>query len=696
MTLPSTILILTVDVNDAKVVREVLSDSDVGAFTVEWLTTLSDTLNRLRQGRIAAILLDPFLTDSQGIETFEKLVTAVPHIPIVILIGAGYGEIAKHALQRGAQDYLEKNHIGSYLLPRAVRNVIVRREIETALFLERERAQITLNSIGDAVISVDMIGNIAFLNQVAEKTTGWTHAEAIGRPLDEIFRIIDEDTHAPAIAPLALAIRENAPVSLQVNGVLIRRDGMESAIEASAAPIHDLEGTIAGGVMIYRDITESRLLKRKMAHLAHHDVLTNLPNRLLLKDRITQAIAMAHRRNRRLAILFLDLDRFKYINDSLGHTVGDELLQQVAERLSAAVRESDTVSRQGGDEFVILLPDVEHVDDAAVRSEGIINRIATPYKIGERDLYITASIGISVYPDNGSDAETLIKYADTAMYCAKSGGRNNYQFFVQDMDDQNVARQSFESSLRQALDKEQFILQYQPKVILKTGEIIGAEALIRWQHPQWGLVPPDSFIPIAEEIGLIVSIGQWVLRHACRQLRTWRDAGGHPICVSVNVSASEFRGQHFLADVRAILAETRIEPHCLELELTESVLMESVESTDVVLRELKSMGVRLAIDDFGTGYSSLSYLSQFPIDVLKIDQSFVREIAVHPGNATIISAVVGMGKGFEHQVIAEGVETQEQAEFLQSRDCAQGQGYYFSRPVNANEFAQLLGTTLPH
>jgi len=432
--------------------------------------------------------------------------------------------------------------------------------------------------------------------------------------------------------------------------------------------------------------------KVELEHLAHHDVLTDLPNRTLLQDRLSQAIELARRQGRQLAVMFLDLDQFKHINDSLGHAVGDQLLRSVAKRLVACVRQSDTISRQGGDEFVLLLPSIEQAEDAALSAQKMLAALALPHRIDWYDLHIGVSIGISIYPNDGRDAETLIKSADIAMYYAKENGRNNYQFFEQDMNVLAVQRQSVEASLRRALERQEFVLYYQPKINLHSGTIVGVEALIRWQHPQRGLLPPAQFVPIAEDCGLILPIGRWVLRAACLQARAWLQAGLPPITIAVNTSALEFRAKDFLENIRATLDETHLEPRYLELELTESVLMRDAESTDVMLHALADLGVKLAVDDFGTGYSSLSYLRKFPIDTLKIDQSFVNRISSNPEDAAIVSAVIGMGKSLKQSVIAEGVETAEQYAFLRAEQCDEGQGYYFGRPVAAEALAVLLQT----
>jgi diguanylate cyclase (GGDEF)-like protein len=390
--------------------------------------------------------------------------------------------------------------------------------------------------------------------------------------------------------------------------------------------------------------------------------------------------------------MFMDLDRFKHINDSLGHAVGDQLLQSVAQCLVGCVRHSDTISRQGGDEFVLLLSSIEHAEDAALSAQKILAALALPHRIDRHELHIGVSIGISIYPDDGQDAATLIKSADTAMYYAKENGRNIYKFFEPDMNARAVQRQSIEASLRRALERQEFVLHYQPKLNLQSGTIVGAEALIRWQHPERGLLAPAQFVSIAEECGLILPLGRWVLREACLQAKAWQLAGLAPITIAVNTSALEFRAKDFLENVRATLADTCLEPRYLELELTESVLMRDAQSTDSMLHALADLGVKLAVDDFGTGYSSLSYLRRFPIDTLKIDQSFVHQMTSNPDDATIVGAVISMGKSHKKRVIAEGVETPEQYAFLLAQHCDEGQGFYFGGPMVAEAFATLLQT----
>src|SRR5579859_3614195 len=684
------ILLIQDNPDAAKSICGALSSASGGSFEVGWVRNLSDGLERLIKNGIDAILLELSLPDSSGLETFDKLHAAAADVPILILGSNDNEAQAKEAVARGAQDYLLPNHLDGYSLTRAVRNAIERKAVEDDLYLERERAVVTLNSIGDAVLCTDISGKVTYLNLVAETMTGWRREEAIGKPIAEVFRIIDGATRKTVRDPMEMAVEQNRTVGLTVNCVLVRRDGFESAIEDSAAPIHDRAGGVIGAVIVFHDVSAARAMSVQMTHSAKHDVLTSLPNRLLLNDRITQSIAVARRQKKHLAVIFLDLDRFKYINDSLGHAVGDELLQSVSKRLLASVRRSDTVSRQGGDEFVILLSDLGRPEDAATSAQKLLLSLSAPHLLGGQELHIGGSIGISVYPADGTDAEMLIKSADTAMYHAKESGRNNFQFFTADMNRKSVERQSLEGSLRCALERGEFLLDYQPKVNLETGEITGVEALIRWQQPNRGLVPPAQFVPIAEDCGLIIPIGRWVLREACRQARAWQDAGLPPLPMAVNVSAVEFRDKGFVEGVRTILSETGLPAQYLELELTEGVLMEDAESATSVLLALKAMGVHLAVDDFGTGYSSLSYLRKFPIDALKIDQSFIHQNTTAHDESTIVSAVIAMGRSLKLRVVAEGVETLDELMVLQGLQCDEAQGFYISRPVAAEQFADLL------
>ena len=684
--------LLLIDDDDAhsKIFQEMLINADGGPFQNERVGTLARGCERLKQKDIWAIFANLSLPDSEGLNTLDNIQKAAPGVPILVLAGAEEQAIATEALRRGAKDYLLEDHIDAYSFARALRNMMERETAEEGMFTEKERAQVTLNSIGDAVLCTDTEGNITYLNIVAEQMTGWSCEDAQGERLAQVFQIVDGVTRKVSPNPMELAMRTNKTVELSANCVLIRRDGSESAIEDSAAPIHDRSGEIAGAVIVFHDAKMSKAITEEMVHLAQYDSLTNLPNRVLLTDRMNQTIARARRNGTRAAVIYLDLDGFKQINDSLGHDIGDKTLQSVAARLSSCVRNSDTVSRQGGDEFVVLLSEISHPEDASVMAKKILNALTSSHSLGDTSLHITLSIGLSTYPEDGGDAETLLKNADTAMYQAKKNGRNNYQFYTKEMNIRAIERQNVEADLGFALERDEFVLHYQPKINLTTGQITGVEALVRWVHPNRGLVPPGEFIPIAEECGLIMPIDRWVLREACRQVKEWEGSGLQVVPVSVNISSLEFRSGDFVESLSAILKGTRLDPNYVELELTETVLMRRVESANAVLRALKGIGVRLAVDDFGTGYSSLSYLKKFPIDTLKIDQSFVRDISTDPDDAAIVTAIITMARSLKKCVVAEGVETEEQLQFLQAHGCEEAQGYYFSEPLNAKRFAILL------
>lgn len=687
------ILLLTDDADDAVMLQDVLGNVAEQAFEVEWLRSLGAGLACIGRGHVDAILLDLALPDCDGMATFEQMYAAAPHIPIMTLSTGEREAQAINTVHSGAQGYLLKGHFKSHLVPQGLRSIIARKVLEAAFFKEKARAEIALNSIGDAVICTDLAGNIDYLNIAAETLTGWSREQAYGHPISDVFKIINAVTREAERDTVQKVLQQDQTIGLPPDTLLVRRDGSEAAIEDSASPINDWAGNRTGVVVVFHDVSAAQIMSKKMAFLAQHDYLTNLPNRVMLNDRIEQAISMARRNSVKLAVLFLDLDNFKHINDSLGHAMGDKLLQSVSQRLAACVRDSDTVSRQGGDEFVILLAQSECEINTANTAAKILLLLAAPHYLTDCELHITTSIGISVYPADGEDAETLIKSADTAMYHAKGLGRNNFQFFCKDMNVRAVERQQIEAHLRVALEKQEFVLYYQPKVNLKTGLVTGAEALVRWVHAEMGLVMPERFISVAEECGLIVPIGRWVLREACKQAQHWINEGFAPVSIAVNISAVEFRQKGFFEGVRQILHDTGLKACHLELEITEGVLMRDAEVSIAILQDLKDMGVRLAVDDFGTGYSSLSYLEQFPLDVLKIDQSFVQDIPANGSNRIIISAVIGMGNSLQLRVVAEGIENQVQFNFLQEQQCQEGQGFFFSRPLTVEQFGAMLRNT---
>ncbi len=685
-----TILLIEDNPGDARLIREMFNEQGSQSIDLTIVDCMKDAEKHLAERPVDIILLDLGLPDVQGLEAVRRAHAAASHIPLVVLSGLNDESLAVQTLQQGAQDYLIKGQFEPRDALRALRYAVERKVIEEKLFDEKERAQVTLNCIGDAVICTDLKGNITFLNMVAERLTGWSLIEAAGKPMAEAFQIVDAITRRTTPNPMEKSVVQDRAGNLPNNCILIRRDGREVNIEDSVAPIHDREGNVTGSVLVFRDVSAARALADQLAHAAEHDSLTGLPNRSLLNDRLEQAIAMAGRLHSKVAVLFLDLDGFKHINDSLGHSTGDKLLQCVAARLRDCVRAPDTVSRQGGDEFVILLQGVRKAEDAIIAANRILEAVAIPHFVEHRELHVTTSIGVSLYPGDGQNAETLIKNADTAMYQAKENGRQGYKFFRPEMNARAVERQSIEEGLRSALERKEFTLHYQPKIDLKTGAINGTEALIRWNHPERGLVPPLQFIPIAEDCGLIIPIGARVLREACGQAKAWADAGLPPMTMAVNVSAVQFRSEGFLESIFAIMSEVGLDPKFLEVEITESVLVKHAEVATTILRALRDKGVRVSVDDFGTGYSSLSYLRKFPLDALKIDQSFVRQITPKPSDAGIVSAIISMGQSLNLRVIAEGVETAEDLAFLKAHNCDEAQGYLFSRPIPANEMVAWL------
>jgi diguanylate cyclase (GGDEF)-like protein/PAS domain S-box-containing protein len=469
---------------------------------------------------------------------------------------------------------------------------------------------------------------------------------------------------------------------------IYRRNGEIIWISENARAVFDDDGSLVCFEGTIEDVTERKLYQARIEQQAKYDTLTGLANRSLLNERLQQAVEFAAAHNTRLAVVFVDLDRFKFINDSLGHHVGDDLLRAIAARLKANIRDGDTVARLGGDEFVLLINGQREPNAVALMLERLLDDISQPWSIPQGDFTFTCSMGVALYPDDGDSAETLLKHADSAMYRAKETGRNNFQFFTAQLNALITERLDLENKLRRALERQQFQLNYQPRIDMRTGEIVGVEALIRWHASEDELVAPSRFIPIAEEIGLIAPIGKWVLKTACAQNKAWQDAGLPPLVVSVNVSARQFRQDDLVRTIAEVLRETALEARYLEIELTESAVMHDAEQFVAMLNELNDLGVQIAIDDFGTGYSSLSYLKRFPVDRLKVDRSFVQDIATDSDDATIVRTIIALGHNLGLKVVAEGVETEQQLQFLRENDCDELQGYLYGKPLSAEEFAK--------
>jgi diguanylate cyclase (GGDEF)-like protein len=471
---------------------------------------------------------------------------------------------------------------------------------------------------------------------------------------------------------------------------IVLADGSVRWVHDQAFPVRDEQGKVYRIAGIGADVTQRKEAEEKLVYLAHYDGLTGLPNRTLFFDRLSHTLAQAERRGRLAAVMFLDLDRFKVVNDTLGHAVGDDLLRQVAQRLSACTRTGDTVARFSGDEFVLIVNDLHGPEDARHIAQKVLLAFAVPFSVGGHEIFVSTSMGISMYPSDSADEQALLKDADTAMYRAKESGRNNFQFYTREMNARALYRLNLENSLRHALERNEFRLHYQPKACLHSGRVTGLEALLRWERPGHGLVSPGDFVPLLEDTGLIVPVGEWVFAEACRQLQAWRKAGREPVSIAINISARQFAARNLGETIKRVLDAHQTDPRHIELELTESLLMVNTEEAVRTLEYLKSLGLRLSIDDFGTGYSSLSYLKRFPIDALKIDRSFIDEITTDVDDATITRAVIGMAHNLGLKVVAEGVETLEQLSFLSANGCDEAQGFYFARPQPAGEVAQWL------
>ena len=575
-----------------------------------------------------------------------------------------------------------------------IQDITQRKAFEDALHRERELAEVTLRSIGDAVITTDPELLVTSLNPIAEAMTGWTDAEAKGRPVEQVLQLFDAQQGQIVANPLRTAIGHNSIVDLAGRTLLRHRHGFDTLVEDSSAPIHDHAGNVIGGVLVFHDVSENRALALKMIHLTQHDTLTGLPNRSHLHEHIGQALATAGKRQQRAALLHIDIDNFKQINEQHGHAAGDRVLRALAAQIQHGLPGDELLSRYGGDEFVLVLPHVDGVGEAASAARSLINRCEQTRVDDLPELSLRISIGISVYPDDASEAESLLQHAETALVAAKAQGQHGYRFFTASMKERAQARRRIETALRQALPRHELSLHYQPKVDAGSGRVIGAEALLRWHVNGQELHTPDQFIPVAEDSGLILPIGAWVLRQACRQARSWQQQG-HVMPVSVNVSPLQFQHADFYAWLDEVLGESGLDGHLLELELTERMVMSGGEATARLLRRIQQRGVRLSLDDFGTGYCSLSYLKHFPIDALKIDRVFVRDVITDRDTAAITRAIIAMARSLDKDVIAEGVETPEQGAFLREAGCSQLQGFLYGAPMPAAEFQQLLAESAP-
>lgn len=633
-----------------------------------------------RQHRPEVVVTDIMMPVMGGLKMAELIQRENPSVPIIVTTALNETESFLKAIDLGIDKYVIKP-INTELLLHAIQ----KSAWGVKAGLEIQLAATVFDASSDAIFITDSDNRIISVNAAFCEITGYSAQEVIG----QTPAILNSGRHN---AEFYHVMWRDLLETGRWNGEVWnrRKNGEIFAELLTINAVRNYRGEISHYVSIFADITEHKQTEEHVRHLAHYDALTNLPNRTLFNDRLGQALINAQRDNGKAAVMFLDLDRFKNINDTLGHGIGDLLLQEVAARLTGCVRQGDTVSRLGGDEFVVLLPELNDEKDARLVAQKLLNAAAFPMVLEGHELHISASIGISYYPMDGANAEALMKNADVAMYRAKEEGRNNYQFYHASMNARSFERLAMETSMRYALSRGEFDLYYQPRFALPEGRIVGAEALIRWNHPDLGMVSPGLFIPLAEETGLILPIGEWVLEQVAAQGKAWQQAGFPPLSLAVNVSARQFRRVDFAAKVLQILRNSGFDPHYLELELTESTLMTHAEENIETLKKLSALGIRIAIDDFGTGYSSLSYLKRLPVDILKIDRSFVSEVPDNRDGAAIVEAIIAMAHSLGLHIIAEGVETAEQLEFLQMRKCNEIQGYHFSYPLPVEQFEQLL------
>ncbi len=685
------VLILEDTPTDAELAQRELRKAGL-EFVSEQVETRDAFVQALDAWHPDIVLADYKLPHFDGLTALELLRERSVELPFVFVSGTMGEEFAIETLHRGASDYVLKGHLAK--LGPAVKRALqvaetqrLRRLAEEDLFNSRQMLRTVLDTIPQRVFWKDRQSTYLGCNQPFATDTDHAAPQALIGKTDFDF------------APKAMAqhwrdedlqVMEGGKPMLNQEESYARPDGAQGWRVVSKVPLHDQEGRVSAILCTYEDITERKASEEHTRFLVYHDGLTELPNHLLAFDRLQQAMAYADREGSKVALLFLDLDNFKTINDSLGHTIGDKVLREVASRLRQCVRDTDTVSRQGGDEFLIVVPALSDTEASAPVLDKLLQSIHMPMEIDGHELGTTVSIGIAIFPDDGRDFESLMKKADTAMYQAKEAGRNTYCFFNKHMNDDVLENLQMRSGLGRALERGEFTLHYQPQIDLNSGALVGVEALVRWQHPTLGLVPPGRFIPVAEETGMIVGIGEWVMQEACRQAAAWQKAGHPRMSMAVNLSAIQFKRGDVEKTVMRALAQSGLDPALLELELTESILIRDTENILATVRRIKLLGVMLSIDDFGTGYSSLSYLKRFSVDKLKIDQSFIRHLATDSDDAAIVRAVVQMARSLGLRTIAEGVEDERVLKYLRIYHCDEAQGYHIARPMPAEDMSAYL------
>lgn len=681
---PIRVLMIEDSLGDAQYTKKCLRESGDETFDADHASRMSDGLQLLADHDYDVLLLDLGLPDSQGMSTFTTAFQAAPRIPIILMTSIDDLSLARSALRKGAQDYLQKKDIDTELLIRSIRYSIERKRAQELLRESQERYALAVQGANDGIWDWDLRSNRLYLSPRCKTLFDYNDETATESPDDWLGRV-HPDYLGRVLAEIE-AHKAGNSTHFECEYLVSRNDGGSRWILTRGVAVKGPDDSVHRMAGSHTDITPRKETEIRLRHEALHDSLTNLPNRSLLWDHLTLAIAQARRRkDYKYAVLFIDLDRFKIVNDSLGHTVGDQFLIQVGRRLEGLLRDVDTLARLGGDEYVMLLADIGELRDATRVAERVLHELHTPFLLDSHEVTTSASIGIAMSSSGYDTPEHVLRDADTAMYRAKSRGRGCYEVFDPEMHHEVSSLMRLETDLRHAVAREEFVIYYQPIVALETGRLTGFEALVRWEHPDRGLVNPNEFISVAEETGLILPLGKWVLEEACRQLKEWKSAWPaiKDVYVAVNLSSRQLTQPDFTAHVRRILHESGLASESLKLEITESMLMESEDVVVETLSELRALGVRLLIDDFGTGYSSLNYLHRFPVDHLKIDRSFISRMSGPDSNPEIVRTIIHLAENLQLKVIAEGVETFEQMDLLRGIHVEEAQGFYFSRPLDS-------------
>jgi len=693
-------------VDDDPVVLKSLKDLlAIRGFNTNTAIGGQEAICRLDQNKYDLVLLDLHMPYVNGHDVMDHINTNKIDTSVIIVSGETSFEAAKNACSQGAYDFLRKPYATDELII-TINNALKEKRLQKQnSFMQRQLSEserlhrYIVNTSPDIIYILDRDGHFTFINERIESLLGFSKEEIVGKHYSFLVHHDDMEQAKYVFNERRIGTRAAKNIELRLkckdDGKSRHFNNRTLPIELSAMGMYSAEdkskNKYTGTYGVARDVTERKIAEETINFQAYHDLLTKLPNRALLRDRLSLAINQAKREDEKLAVMFLDLDRFKNINDSLGHLIGDELLQQVSIRLKECIRAADTLARFGGDEFTLMIPKLHNGhEDASKLADKITNTLKQPFNIDGHELYVSASIGIALYPQDGTSMDTLIKHADVAMYHVKGQGKNGYQFYSNEMNVPYIEKLSLDTGIHKALDNNEFNLVFQPQVNLRTGEIVGVEALLRWNHPEHGAISPSEFIPFAEESGLIIDIGYWVLNSACSELSQWRDAGLPEIRMSINISARQLMEDSIVKNIISIMKDYNVPGHCLELEITEHAIMSDMDSVIRKLKELSSHDITIAIDDFGTGYSSLSYLHKLPIQTLKIDRTFLKESRINKGDNTIINTIVAMAKGLNLNVIAEGVESQSQLEYLREIDCSEAQGFLFGKPLPPDVISQLL------